>query len=44
MPPGIHAGGLCYQGAAPLVSRLLEDGLIEAVAYRQRACFEAAVS
>jgi tryptophan synthase beta chain len=44
MPPGIHAGGLRYHGAAPLVSRLLEDGLIEAVAYPQRACFEAAVT
>ena len=43
MPPGIHAGGLRYHGAAPLVSRLLEDGLIEAVAYPQRTCFEAAV-
>src|SRR5207237_354200 len=27
MPPGIHAGGLRYHGAAPLVSRLLHDGL-----------------
>jgi tryptophan synthase beta chain len=44
MPPGIHAGGLRYHGAAPLVSRLLEDKLIEAVAYPQRSCFEAAVT
>jgi tryptophan synthase beta chain len=44
MPPGIHAGGLRYHGAAPLVSRLLDDGLIEAVAYPQRGCFEAAVT
>ena len=44
MPPGIHAGGLRYHGAAPLVSRLLHDGLIEAVAYPQRSCFEAAVT
>jgi tryptophan synthase beta chain len=44
MPPGIHAGGLRYHGAAPLVSRLLEDRLIEAVAYPQRSCFEAAVT
>ncbi|HEY6910620.1 MAG TPA: TrpB-like pyridoxal phosphate-dependent enzyme [Myxococcales bacterium] len=44
MPPGIHAGGLRYHGAAPLVSRLLEDGLIEAAAWPQRACFEAAVT
>jgi tryptophan synthase beta chain len=44
MPPGIHAGGLRYHGAAPLVSRLLEDGLVEAQAYPQRGCFEAAVT
>jgi len=44
MPPGIHAGGLRYHGAAPLVSRLLEEKLIEAVAYPQRSCFEAAVT
>jgi tryptophan synthase beta chain len=30
MPPGIHAGGLRYHGAAPLVSKLLDEGLIEA--------------
>src|SRR5712692_6243159 len=44
MPPGIHAGGLRYHGAAPLVSKLLDEGMIEAVAYPQRACFEAAVT
>jgi tryptophan synthase beta chain len=44
MPPGIHAGGLRYHGAAPLVSKLLDEGLIEAVAYPQRTCFEAAVT
>ncbi|UJR84432.1 TrpB-like pyridoxal phosphate-dependent enzyme [Sandaracinus amylolyticus] len=44
MPPGIHAGGLRYHGAAPLVSKLLDMGLIEAVAHPQRACFEAALT
>jgi tryptophan synthase beta chain len=44
MPPGIHAGGLRYHGAAPLVSKLLDEKMIEAVAYPQRACFEAAVT
>src|SRR5260370_17441816 len=44
MPPGIHAGGLRYHGAAPLVSKLLSEGVIEAVAYAQRPCFEAAVT
>ncbi len=44
MPPGIHAGGLRYHGAAPLVSKLLDEGIIEAAAYPQKACFEAAVT
>jgi tryptophan synthase beta chain len=43
MPPGIHAGGLRYHGASPLVSQLVAAGLVEGVAYAQRACFEAAV-
>jgi tryptophan synthase beta chain len=43
IPAGIHAGGLRYHGAAPLVSMLLEEGLIEATAIKQRAAFEAAV-
>jgi tryptophan synthase beta chain len=43
MPPGIHAGGLRYHGASPLVSQLVAAGLVEAVAYPQRACFEAAM-
>jgi tryptophan synthase beta chain len=43
VPAGIHAGGLRYHGAAPLVSMLLDEGLIEATAIKQRAAFEAAV-
>ncbi len=43
MPPGIHAGGLRYHGAAPLVSQLLDAGIIEAKAVGQVECFEAAV-
>ena len=43
MPPGIHAGGLRYHGASPLVSQLLHHGLIEAKAVGQLSCFEAAV-
>ncbi len=42
-PPGFHAGGLRYHGMAPLVSHLMELGLIEATAYAQKACFEAGV-
>ncbi|HEX7489879.1 MAG TPA: pyridoxal-phosphate dependent enzyme, partial [Anaeromyxobacteraceae bacterium] len=44
MPPGIHAGGLRYHGASPLVSHLLAAGQIEARAYPQTPCFEAAVT
>ncbi len=43
IPPGIHAGGLRYHGAAPIVSHLLDLGLIEAVAYHQTECFQAGV-
>ncbi len=43
MPPGIHAGGLRYHGASSLVSQLYNAGQIEARAFRQNACFEAAV-
>jgi len=43
VPPGIHAGGLRYHGAAPLVSRLYADGLIKARAYHQNEVFSAAV-
>ena len=43
MPAGIHAGGLRYHGMAPLISHLLELGLMEAQAVKQTAAFEAAV-
>ncbi len=43
VPPGIHAGGLRYHGASPLISQLAHDGLIQAVAVHQRAVFEAAI-
>ncbi|MGA8892933.1 MAG: TrpB-like pyridoxal phosphate-dependent enzyme [Anaeromyxobacteraceae bacterium] len=43
MPPGIHAGGLRYHGASPLVSQLTHAGIIEARAVGQLAVFEAAV-
>ena len=42
VPAGIHAGGLRYHGAAPMVSLLLEEGIIEATAIAQRSAFEAA--
>ena len=43
MPPGIHAGGLRYHGASPLVSQLVHAGVVEARAVPQTACFEAAI-
>jgi len=43
MPPGIHAGGLRYHGASPLVSQLAHEGLIEVAAVPQVATFEAGV-
>jgi len=44
IPPGIHAGGLRYHGDAPLLSLLVHEGYIEAVAYHQNPVFEAAVT
>jgi len=44
MPPGIHAGGLRYHADSPLVCQLYHDKLIEAIAYGQTACFEAAIT
>ena len=44
MPPQIHAGGLRYHGAGPIISQLLNDGLIEAKAVNQLECFEAGVA
>ena len=43
MPPKIHAGGLRYHGAGPIVSQLLKDNLIEARSVHQKECFEAGV-
>ncbi len=43
MPPGIHAGGLRYHGASALVSLLWDQKVIEARAYTQNPCFEAAL-
>jgi len=43
VPPGIHAGGLRYHGMAPLVSHLVDLGIVEGRAYHQTECFEAAL-
>ena len=43
VPPSIHAGGLRYHGDSPIISALVRDGRMEAVAYPQGTVFEAAV-
>jgi len=43
VPSPIHAGGLRYHGAAPLVSLLHKEKIIEAAAYDQKEVFAAAV-
>jgi tryptophan synthase beta chain len=43
VPPRIHAGGLRYHGDSPLISALVRDGRMEAVAYPQGKVFEAAI-
>ena len=44
IPAPIHAGGLRYHGMAPIVSRLVVDGLVEARAYPQLETFAAGVT
>jgi tryptophan synthase beta chain len=43
VPPPLHAGGLRYHGAAPMISGLVKAGVVDARAYRQNETFEAAV-
>ncbi|HZC69370.1 MAG TPA: TrpB-like pyridoxal phosphate-dependent enzyme [Jatrophihabitans sp.] len=43
IPDPIHAGGLRYHGMSPLISHLLEEGLLEATAKTQRECFAAGI-
>ena len=43
VPPGIHSGGLRYHGMAPLVSLLVNKGIVTPRAYHQNPIFEAAV-
>ena len=42
-PASIHAGGLRYHGAGVIVSQLLKDKLMEAVAIPQLETFEAGI-
>jgi tryptophan synthase beta chain len=43
MPPGIHAGGLRYHGMGPLVSHVMDLGLIEATSVQQLDAFAAGI-
>ena len=43
VPPPIHAGGLRYHGMAPLVSALVDQGYVKAIAVPQVATFDAGV-
>lgn len=44
VPPAIHAGGLRYHGVSPLLSHLVKQGLIEAIALKQTDIFQAALT
>ncbi|SDF83984.1 tryptophan synthase beta chain [Methanolobus vulcani] len=44
IPPAIHAGGLRYHGASPIISKLVADGIMEATSYHQVEVFDAAVT
>src|SRR5437773_2887704 len=43
VPAPLHAGGLRYHGMAPLVCKLYDEGVIEAIAVPQIATFQAAM-
>jgi len=43
VPAGIHAGGLRYHGDSPLVSQLVNEGEVDAVAVYQNDVFAAAL-
>jgi len=44
VPQGFHAGGLRYHGMAPLLSHVVDLGLIEPKAYGQLDCFAAGLT
>jgi tryptophan synthase beta chain len=39
-PPMIHAGEMRYHGAPPILSHLVEAGLVEVKSYKQTECFK----
>ena len=44
IPAAIHAGGLRYHGDAPILSLLVHEGYMDAVAYPQNQIFDAAMA
>ena len=44
IPSANHAGGLRFHGMSPILSELYDQGLMEARAYEQTQCFDAAVT
>lgn len=44
IPAPVHAGGLRYHGMAPSICALLKQRQVEARAYHQNTCFDAALS
>jgi len=43
VPPPVHAGGLRYHGASPLISALVHGGLVEAQSVAQNETFAAGI-
>ncbi|HPC83344.1 MAG TPA: TrpB-like pyridoxal phosphate-dependent enzyme [Thermoanaerobaculaceae bacterium] len=43
VPPAVHAGGLRYHGAAPIISALVHQGVMDAESVSQTEVFKAAV-
>jgi tryptophan synthase beta chain len=43
VPDPVHAGGLRYHGMAPLVSHAYHEGLLRAIAVKQREAFAAGI-
>ena len=43
IPPEIHAGGLRYHGKTPILSILVNEGLIQARSYSQEEVFKSAM-
>jgi tryptophan synthase beta chain len=41
VPPPVHAGGLRYHGASPLISALVHGGMVEARSVAQNDTFAA---